>query len=630
MAKKLNIYSSLIISIVLTTTLTLILGEAFTHEFNILLDAPVISRFFFTFQKPLIFVLVIVIQAILFCFIYFKIRPIMLYIKDSRNTQHYLKSRKATLGIPWFIITVTTSFWSLGTIIFYAVNNWKSPGGTPLSWVFAFKITEGFLAGTFNAIIVENILVNYKSILKIENIEQGEHDTFASLRDILTLIASFVALIIHLAYVVRYFININPSAQGPKNTFVSTMVVSCILGGVSIAAVVISRSLDKKQIELLKNRITQLASVESVNLSERATIINFDAIGHISDAFNRYTTSLAHMIKSIQNSMQLLETSFKELEQTSADAGSFVNHCVKNITSIKTVIDEETATVAQAVNGIQTIHNNVNQLQQAIENQSAIVTESSAGIEEMITNIQSVSSNIEQVNHYYDELLHAAQSGKTRIKEANNLVDHVAEMSGLLLEANKVIAAIASQTNLLAMNAAIEAAHAGDTGAGFSVVADEIRNLAEKSAIQSKDVGNKLKEIKASIDKAVLSAAAAEQGYDEVTELIDTVTRFEDEIRNAMKEQAEGSKQVLEALTAMTTVTETVRNGSKEITKETVGLGVDMAQLKDLSGTVYTLVNQIHETITTMNEAFNRVASTIARNNNAVATVSNAVKRFII
>ncbi|HON88354.1 MAG TPA: hypothetical protein PK746_02635, partial [Spirochaetales bacterium] len=206
----------------------------------------------------------------------------MLYIKDSRNTQHYLKSRKATLGIPWFIITVTTSFWSLGTIIFYAVNNWKSPGGTPLSWVLAFKITEGFLAGTFNAIIVENILVNYKSILKIETIEQGEHDTFASLRDILTLIASFVALIIHLAYVVRYFININPSAQGPKNTFVSTMVVSCILGGVSIAAVVISRSLDKKQIELLKNRITQLASVESVNLSERATIINFDAIGHIS------------------------------------------------------------------------------------------------------------------------------------------------------------------------------------------------------------------------------------------------------------------------------------------------------------------------------------------------------------
>lgn len=252
MAKKKNIYAALIISIVTITTLTLILGEAFTHEFNILLDAPIISRFFFTFQKPLIFALVIIMQAILFFFIYFKIRPIMLYIKNPDNSKYYLKSRKATLGIPWFIIAVTTSFWALGTIIFYAINNWKSPGGTPLGWVLAFKITEGFLAGTFNAIIIENILVDYKNILKIETIEKGEHDTFASLRDILTLIASFTALIIHLAYVVRYFININPSAQGPKNTFFSTMIVSCILGGISIAAVMISRSLDKKQIELLK------------------------------------------------------------------------------------------------------------------------------------------------------------------------------------------------------------------------------------------------------------------------------------------------------------------------------------------------------------------------------------------
>lgn len=630
MNKKTNIYVALILSIVAITTLTLILGEAFTHMFNILLDAPILKRIFFTFTKPLIFALVIVMQAILFFFVYFKIRPIMLYIKHPESTQHYQKSRKATLSVPWFIIAVTTLFWTLGTIIFYALNNWKSPGGTPLSWVLGFKITEGFLAGTFNAIIVENILIDYKNILKIQTIEAGEHDTFALLRDMLTLIASFAALIIHLAYVVRYFINISPDAQGPKNTFVSTMIVSCVLGGIAIAAITISRKLDKKQLIHLKNRINELASKESVNLSARATIINFDDIGFLSDAFNRYTASLAHMVEAIQSSMKTLETSFEELEHTSSDAGTFVEQCVKNISTVKAVIDEETSTVSLAVGGIQTIQNNINTLQQAIENQSAIVTESSAGIEEMISSIQSVSSNIEQVNHYYEDLLHAAQSGKTRIQEANNLVSHVSEMSGLLLEANKVIAAIASQTNLLAMNAAIEAAHAGDAGAGFSVVADEIRNLAEKSAIQSKDVGNKLKEIKSSIDKAVISAAAAEQGYDEVSDLIDTVNRFEDEIRNAMKEQAEGSKQVLEALTAMTDVTEAVRTGSKEITKETIGLGIDMSKLKELSSTVYTLISQIHETITAMNTAFSKVNSTINKNNIAVTSVVNETNRFIV
>mgnify|MGYP000957633333 FL=1 len=123
---------------------------------------------------------------------------------------------------------------------------------------------------------------------------------------------------------------------------------------------------------------------------------------------------------------------------------------------------------------------------------------------------------------------------------------------------------------------------------------------------------------------------AAEQGYDEVTGLIDTVTRFEDEIRNAMKEQSEGSKQVLEALGAMTDVTEAVRTGSKEITKETIGLGMDMNQLKELSGNVYNLVTQIHETIAAMNDAFGQVAATITQNTQAVAVVSKEIGRFVV
>ncbi len=107
MRKKVNIYVALIVSIVSITTSTVILGEAFTHEFNILLDAGILERFFFTFQKPLIFSLVLVMQIILFFFIYLRVRPLMLYIRHPEKTEYYQKSRRATLSIPWFIIAIT-------------------------------------------------------------------------------------------------------------------------------------------------------------------------------------------------------------------------------------------------------------------------------------------------------------------------------------------------------------------------------------------------------------------------------------------------------------------------------------------------------------------------------------------
>lgn len=133
------------------------------------------------------------------------------------------------------------------------------------------------------------------------------------------------------------------------------------------------------------------------------------------------------------------------------------------------------------------------------------------------------------------------------------------------------------------MNAAIEAAHAGAAGAGFSVVADEIRSLAEKSQGQSKDVVRRLKEIKASIDLAVTSAEGDSKGFDQVAGLIQVVSRFEDEIRAALQEQSSRSQQILEALGTMNGVTEAVRNSAGEMTDGARGLVDGMDRLSGIS-----------------------------------------------
>jgi methyl-accepting chemotaxis protein len=138
---------------------------------------------------------------------------------------------------------------------------------------------------------------------------------------------------------------------------------------------------------------------------------------------------------------------------------------------------------------------------------------------------------------------------------------------------------IASQTNLLSMNAAIEAAHAGEAGKGFSVVAEEIRKLAESSSAQSKTISAVLKKIKGSIDKVSESTGNTLVRFEVIDSDVKTVSEQEENIRDAMEEQNEGSKNILDAVGNLNEITMKVKaeseemlDGSREVIKESRNL----------------------------------------------------------
>ena len=234
------------------------------------------------------------------------------------------------------------------------------------------------------------------------------------------------------------------------------------------------------------------------------------------------------------------------------------DHTVELNTAIRKVTGE-------SISMLEVAKGNIISLSDVTEKMSVTVSDSSSAVEQMIKAIQSIYAIIDKNFVIVNDLENATGIGRTNLQEVTGLVGEIEKESKQLVEMSKVIGQISSQTNLLAMNAAIEAAHAGEFGAGFSVVADEIRKLAEDSGRQAKQIGEVLKKIKQMVDNAYSKAGTVQQEFDSVVSLAGSVKDQQLEVKNSMDEQNAGNELLLKSIAEMKDGTHSVQDAAKHL-----------------------------------------------------------------
>ena len=423
--------------------------------------------------------------------------------------------------------------------------------------------------------------------------------------------------------------------NAPKEEFMGTVnelrlemiIIEAIILVITLVIVYFIARTMIKPIQTVVSALQNIAQGEG-DLTARLSVHGNDEITDLSEYFNETIAKIGASIQAVRTSSDEMEEIGNELASNMTETASAVNEISANIDGVKQQAMTQAASITETAATVEEIVRTIKQLNNNIETQAASVAQSSSSVEQMVANIASIGQTLGKTDGVIKNLTTATGDGKATLVTSNTVTQKIAEESGSLMEASSVIQHIASQTNLLAMNAAIEAAHAGEAGKGFAVVADEIRKLAEDSAAQGKTITATLKTLSSEIETLSASSKTVEEKFNAIFTLAEQVKDMSNRLTEAMREQENGSKEVLIAIKSINTVTTEVQAGSEEMLKGGEGVAEEMRKLDNLTRVITESMNEMASGAVQINNAVQEVSEITQKNKRSIEALSAEVGKF--
>ncbi len=417
-------------------------------------------------------------------------------------------------------------------------------------------------------------------------------------------------------------------AMQTRNTVFMAILISMAL--IILVAFFVVLIVAKNISSPIKNVYSILQKIKEGDLTNTVTVRSHDEIGEMMHMLNDTQEGIKSLIVSIKEEAAALSDMSNSLAENMSETAAAASMINGNVQNIKGRVMNQSASVNQSHTVMQKLVENINKLNNLIENQSIDISQDSASTEEMAANINSVTATLVNNIKNVKMLTETSEAGRDGLSEVARNIKEIAHESEGLFEINAVMENIASQTNLLSMNAAIEAAHAGEAGKGFAVVAGEIRKLAESSGEQSKTITAVLKKIKESIEKVTRSTESVLNKFEAIDSSVRIVAEQEENIRGAMEEQGIGSRQILEGTCRLVEITGAVKSESNEMSIGAQEVINESENLSKASREINDDMNELTLGIEHIDQSVNLINEMSVKNYEGIGMLLKEVSRFKI
>jgi len=372
----------------------------------------------------------------------------------------------------------------------------------------------------------------------------------------------------------------------------------------------------------------RLADGDLTVRSQKKTAGRKDEMGTLARSVDTLAASLTRFVQTLRETEGDLGRSAASLDDRARGAAEAAGRIAAAAETGHGLAQEQSSRVGGTTAAVGRIVGQVETFDRLIEDQVASVTQTTSSIEEMTSNIRSLSGQAAGLGRAFSDLRTTSDDGRDQLFAIVDKINSISTQSGRLADANDTVKDIAGQTNILSMNAAIEAAHAGSAGAGFAVVADEIRKLAEQTAVHSAAITQEVTAIRTLIAQTSTDSEAAKSAFAAVLARIGDLGRFEAELTTALAEQGQGAQQILEATTKMAGVSAAVRRGSSEILGGSRDISREIGEVQELGTRMQTHLDGILADGRAISAASDGVLQDSARNRGVSTRLEEVVAIF--